>query len=56
MAHEIQIAALVAKGLTNAAISQALWISENTVKQALKRIFRKLTVSNRAAMVSKLLN
>lgn len=55
-ARETQIATLVANGLTNAAISQGLWISENTVKQALKRIFRKLKVSNRAAMVGKLLS
>lgn len=54
-ARELQIATLVAAGLTNAAISQQLWITENTVKQALKKIFRKLKVSNRAAMVAQLL-
>jgi DNA-binding CsgD family transcriptional regulator len=54
-ARERQIAELVADGLTNGAISQQLWITENTVKQALKKIFRKLKVSSRAAMVAKLL-
>ena len=52
--RELQIAELVAQGLTNAKISKALWITENTVKQALKRIFRKLEVSSRAEMVSRL--
>ena len=52
--REIQIAELVAQGLTNAKISKTLWITENTVKQALKRMFRKLEVSSRAEMVSRL--
>lgn len=52
--REIQIANLVAKGLTNAEIGAELWISENSVKQALKRMFRKLEVSARAEMVAKL--
>ncbi len=52
--REKQIAELVAQGLTNADIGKALWITENTVKQALKRIFRKLEVSSRAGMVAKL--
>lgn len=55
-ARELQIAELVAAGLTNAEISQQLWITENTVKQALKKIFRKLKVANRAAMVAQLLS
>ncbi|MFK8185605.1 MAG: LuxR C-terminal-related transcriptional regulator [Phormidesmis sp.] len=50
--RELQIAHRVAKGMTNAEISQDLWITENTVKQALKKIFRKLNVRNRAAMVA----
>jgi DNA-binding CsgD family transcriptional regulator len=52
--REIQIASLVAKGLTNAEIGRELWISQNTVKQALKRMFRKLEVSSRTEMVAKL--
>ncbi|MBH8551872.1 GAF domain-containing protein [Nostocaceae cyanobacterium CENA357] len=51
-AREIQIAELVAQGLTNAKIGATLWITENSVKQALKRIFRKLEVTNRAEMVA----
>ncbi|QIR36102.1 LuxR family transcriptional regulator [Tolypothrix sp. PCC 7910] len=53
--RELQIAQLVASGLTNAEIGNQLWITENSVKQALKRMFRKLEVSSRAQMVAQLL-
>jgi DNA-binding CsgD family transcriptional regulator len=52
--REVQIAMLVAKGLTNTQIGTELWITQNTVKQALKRMFRKLEVSARTEMVSRL--
>jgi DNA-binding CsgD family transcriptional regulator len=52
--REIQIATLVAKGLTNTEIGIELWITQNSVKQALKRMFRKLEVSARTEMVAKL--
>lgn len=52
--REAEIVDLVAQGLTNKQIGAALWITENSVKQALKRIFRKLGVSSRAEMVAKL--
>lgn len=52
--REIQIAELVAQGQTNAQIGTTLWITENSVKQALKRMFRKLEVSSRAEMVAQL--
>ena len=52
--REVQIAKLVAKGLTNAEIGAELWITQNSVKQALKRMFRKLEVSARTEMVAKL--
>jgi DNA-binding CsgD family transcriptional regulator len=52
--REIQIANLVARGLTNAEIGAELWITQNSVKQALKRMFRKLEVSARTEMVAKL--
>lgn len=54
--REIQIANLVAQGLTNAEIGKELWISHNTVKQALKKMFRKLKVSTRTEMVAQLRN
>lgn len=53
--RELEIADLVASGQTNAEIGRQLWITENSVKQALKRMFRKLQVSSRAEMVARLL-
>ncbi len=52
--RELQIAELVALGRTNSEIGIELWITENSVKQALKRMFRKLEVSSRAEMVAQL--
>lgn len=52
--RELQIAELVAMGRTNAEIGREIWITENSVKQALKRMFRKLEVSSRAEMVAQL--
>jgi DNA-binding CsgD family transcriptional regulator len=52
--REAQIANLGARGLTNAEIGAQLWITQNSVKQALKRMFRKLEVASRTEMISKL--
>jgi DNA-binding CsgD family transcriptional regulator len=52
--RELEIVKLVALGRTNAEIGQELWITENSVKQALKRMFRKLEVSSRTEMVAQL--
>ncbi|MEO0836374.1 MAG: LuxR C-terminal-related transcriptional regulator [Cyanobacteria bacterium J06642_3] len=52
--REMQIMNLVSKGLTNVEIGKELWISHNTVKQALKKIFRKLEVSSRIEAISKI--
>ena len=52
--RELEIVELVALGRTNAEIGTELWITENSVKQALKRMFRKLEVSSRAQMVAQL--
>ncbi|BAY82290.1 response regulator receiver domain protein [Calothrix parasitica NIES-267] len=52
--REMQIAKLVAQGLTNKQIGTELWITQNSVKQALKRMFLKLKVSSRTEMVAKL--
>lgn len=52
--RELQIAELVALGRTNVQIGKEIWITENSVKQALKRMFRKLEVSSRAEMVAQL--
>lgn len=50
--RERQIAELVAQGLTNAQIGARLYISPETVKAALKGIFRKTGVSSRAQLAA----
>jgi DNA-binding CsgD family transcriptional regulator len=52
-ARELQIAALVAEGRVNKQIGAELKISEWTVSTHLRRIFAKLNVDTRAAMVSR---
>lgn len=41
----------IASGLTTAAISQQLWVSQHTVKFHLTNIYRKLGVENRASAI-----
>ena len=45
--REWEVLALVAKGLTNPQIAEALSVSENTVKFHLQNVFQKLGVNNR---------
>lgn len=49
--RELQIAALAAHGMSNKKIAGHLYISEWTVSTHLRRIFSKLNVDSRAAMV-----
>ena len=49
--REQEIAQLVSEGLTSKQIAAAAFISENTVKQHLKRVFAKTDVTNRAELV-----
>lgn len=49
--REQHIAGLVARGLTTRAMAKEAFISENTVKQHLKRIFMKLGVTSRAELI-----
>lgn len=51
-AREQQIAKLVAEGLHNEAIAARLVISVNTVKDHLKRMYRKLGVTSRAQVAA----
>lgn len=53
--REAEIARMVARGLPNKAIADVLDISPWTVCTHLRRIFAKLDVPSRAAMVAKLL-
>jgi DNA-binding CsgD family transcriptional regulator len=54
-ARELQIVALVAEGRVNKQIAGDLRISEWTVSTHLRRVFAKLGVDTRAAMVSRCL-
>lgn len=49
--RERAILTAVASGMTTAAISRELWISQHTVKFHLTNIYRKLGVTNRAGAV-----
>ena len=51
--RELQVLRLVAAGLSNRDIAEALYISVNTVKTHLQRIYGKLGVSSRTAAATK---
>ncbi|MGA9109650.1 MAG: LuxR C-terminal-related transcriptional regulator [Smithella sp.] len=51
-----EVAVLLAKGLSNRDIAENLFISENTVKDHMKEIFRIIGVSNRSELFPKLIN
>ncbi|MGH2358540.1 MAG: response regulator transcription factor [Candidatus Limnocylindria bacterium] len=53
--REREIARMVANGYTNKAIAKVLEISSWTVSTHLRRVFGKLDVGSRAAMVARLL-
>ena len=45
--REVEILVLVAEGFSNAEVAKKLWVTEQTVKVHLSKIYRKLGVSNR---------
>jgi len=51
-AREVEVLTHVARGLTNADVGRALFISEATVKTHLLRVFAKLGVDDRTAAVT----
>lgn len=51
--REVETLRCLSAGLSNAAIAEALRISENTVKNHVKHIFNKLQVKNRTSAVIK---
>ena len=46
--RESEVLALIAQGLTNARIAEELYLSVETVKTYVKRLYHKLDVHNRA--------
>jgi DNA-binding CsgD family transcriptional regulator len=50
--REMEVTVLLAKGLPYRSICEQLHISENTVKSHIKRIYKKLGVSNKLQMVN----
>lgn len=52
--REQEIARLVAQGLTTKQIAEQAFVSENTVKMHLKRIFAKTDIHNRAELVQRI--
>jgi DNA-binding CsgD family transcriptional regulator len=53
--HQLEIARLLADGQTRADVAEYLGISEHTVKAAIKVIYQRLGVNNRAGLVHALL-
>lgn len=54
--RQVEILGLVAEGLSNADISQRLYLSESTVKWHIRKILRSLGVANRAQAVARYLS
>lgn len=52
--REQEIVDLVSQGLTNKQIAERAYVSENTVKQHLKRVFAKTDVHNRAELMQRI--
>ncbi len=53
--REIEVVSLLSEGLTNKEIGKRLFISEYTVENHLRSIYRKMGVTNRTAVVHRLL-
>ena len=53
--REMEVASLLSEGLTNKEIGKRLFISEYTVENHLRSIYRKVGVTNRTAVVHRLL-
>ncbi|MEU7814102.1 helix-turn-helix transcriptional regulator [Pseudonocardia sp. NPDC049154] len=50
--REKQVMYLMARGYSNAAIGEVLWLAEDTVKTHVRRIFGKLDAVDRASAVT----
>jgi DNA-binding CsgD family transcriptional regulator len=50
--RELEIASMASSGLTNREIAERLYISENTVKSAMKNIFQRLHITSRRKLIA----
>ena len=50
--REVEVSKLVAQGLSNKTISEKLFVSVNTVKSHMQRIYNKLNISTRYQLMS----
>jgi DNA-binding NarL/FixJ family response regulator len=53
--RELEVLALMARGLSNRDIAQSLWLGESTVKTHVSHVMRKLAVNDRTSAVLKAL-
>ena len=53
--REVEVVHLLSKGYKNAEIAEQLFISEYTVENHLRSVYRKMDVPNRTAVVHRLL-
>ncbi|MDP1702482.1 MAG: LuxR C-terminal-related transcriptional regulator [Aestuariivirga sp.] len=54
-ARELQIAFLIADGKCDKVVARELGISDNTVREHLRRVFHKLQITKRTSLVARLL-
>lgn len=50
--HETEIVKLCSKGMTNAQIAKRLFVETCTVETILRRVFKKLNVTNRSQLIT----
>lgn len=50
-AREVEVLVLIAKGLPNSAISERLFVTENTLKSHIRRIYKKIGAESRTQAV-----
>jgi DNA-binding NarL/FixJ family response regulator len=54
--RELEILQLLSRGMTNGAIAQSLYLSENTVRAHIRNIVLKLNAENRVQAVARAMN
>jgi DNA-binding NarL/FixJ family response regulator len=54
--RETEVVRLICRGLTNKKIGELLFISDQTVKDHIKHLMRKMNVSSRTQIIATLLN